>query len=250
MSLSMPVLVGALLFVWTVWAVLFWGSIAIVERYNPYNRFGWALIWSTAELIVSFAMGTAGFAGLGILLVWLVFLMRLLLGRYELGMLHALGVVIVTVVGPYFVADAFVKFVGSSETMFMLVLYGVPLAVGLVWLWPRPAPAPPTNLPAARVERFRRKRGAADIVAASPDAPAPAAASPGVPAAGPAPAPIRTAPVAAVAPIVPTVAVAVAVAPPPIVPLAPLAPPIVAPATTASPASDAPRDVAEPSFLR
>lgn len=225
LGLSLPELLGVLLFWWTVWAALFWGSIAIIERHNPYNTFGWALVWSIAELIASFAISFSNIGSLGILLTWLVFLMRLLLGRYELGTLHAVGVVITTVVGPYFVSNAFLAFVGDSETLFMLLLYGVPAAIFVIWLWPRPAPGLPTNLPAARIERFRRK---------SRPEPQPAAAAP-----APAPAPIAAPPLAPVAP------------PAPIAPLAP--PPPLAPAAPKSslaPSAEAPRAEGEPSFLR
>ena len=183
MELSVPLLIGVLLFVWTVWAVLFWGSIALIERHNPYNKFKWALLWSAAEIIVSVAIGNLGFGGLGLLLAWLGFLIRLLLNSYELGLLHAIGVVIATVVGPYFVFDAFdtlIAFVGSSETMFMLLLYGVPAVVLAFWLWPRPAPGQPTNLPPARIEKIGRKRAAAPapVLPASPAFPAASPISP------------------------------------------------------------------------
>lgn len=234
MELSAPLLIGVLLFVWTVWAVLFWGSIALIERHNPYNKFKWALLWSAAEIGVSIAIGNLGFGGLGLLLAWLGFLIRLLLNSYELGLLHAIGVVIVTVVGPYFVFDAFdtlLASIGSSETMLLIMLYGVPAVVFAVWLWPRAASGQTTNLPPARIEKIGRKRAAAA-------APAPMA----VPVAA-----ARVAPVAvAAAPVAPAVA--------PVLPAAPAfhaAPPVSPPASPISPpAADSPRDAGEPSFLR
>jgi hypothetical protein len=207
------VLVGLLLFAWTMWAVLFWGSIAIVERHNPFNTFGWALAWSAVEIVASVAMAGAGFAGYGILIAWLVLLFRLLLGRYELGVLHAIGVVIVTVIGPYFVSGAFFSFVGSSETLLLLALYGLPIGVLVVWRWPRPAPQQPTNLPSARLARSWRKGAKPAPIPAKPPAPAPT----------PAPAPVAAPPVAT------------ALTPP-----APLSPPAAPP----------PRADGEPSILR
>ncbi|HWO17586.1 MAG TPA: hypothetical protein VNO30_02380 [Kofleriaceae bacterium] len=186
-------LIGLLLFAWTMWAVLFWGSIAALERHNPFNTFGWALVWSAVEIAASAGMAGAGFAGYGILIAWLVFLFRLLLGRYELGVLHAIGVVIVTVVGPYFVADAFFSFVGSSETLLIVALYAVPLGVLVAWRWPRPAPAQPTNLPPARLARLWRKEAKPAPAPAPTSAPAPAKIS-AAPAPAPAPAPIAPPP--------------------------------------------------------
>jgi hypothetical protein len=186
---SGSVIVGALLFAWTTWAVLFWGGVAIIERHNPFNSFRVALGLSGVQLALS--MATSGLAGIGLLVVWMVFLFRLLLGRYELGVLHAIGVVLTTVAGPYFVTNAFVSFVGASDTLFMLVLYGVPVAVIAVWMWPRPEQAPPTNLPPARVARLWRKRSATATVAAA--APATAAAPAAKPAAAAPPAPPATA---------------------------------------------------------
>jgi len=174
-NIPVLVLIGALAFAWTMWAVLFWGSIALIERHNPFNTFRAALGWSGINLAISATLG--GIIGVGVLLVWVVFLLRLLLGRYELGALHAVGVVLATVVGPYFVAGAFVAFVGDSAALFLLVLYGVPLGVIAVWLWPRPAPQPPTNLPAARIARLwpRRPAIAAAAAPAAPTASAPTA---------------------------------------------------------------------------
>jgi hypothetical protein len=225
-----PVLIGLLLFAWTMWAVLFWGSIAILERHNPFNTFGWALTWSAVEIVASVGMSAAGFAGYGILIAWLVFLFRLLLGRYELGVLHAIGVVIVTVVGPYFVSGAFFSWVGSSETLLLVALYGLPIGVLVVWRWPRPAPEQPTNLPRARLARLWRKE-------ARP-APAPAPTkTPG--SAVPAAAPLAAAPLAAAPPA----------AAPPALP-APPAPPAAPPRLVSPPAAPSPRADGEPSFLR
>jgi hypothetical protein len=157
--------------------------------------------------------------------------------------LHAVGVVITTVVGPYFVSNAFLSFVGESETLFMLLLYAVPAAIFVIWLWPRPAPGQPTNLPAARVERFRRKPRSESQPATPASAAAPVVAvAVAAPAAAPAPAPV---PVAA-APIAP-------LAPPaPITPLAPPPPALTpaAPTSSLAPAAEPPRADGEPSFLR
>jgi hypothetical protein len=210
MEIPPSALIGVCLFAWTMWAVLFWGSIKIVERHNPFNTFGWALVWSTLQIVMAVLLGGADIFRLVFLAVWIVVLMRLLLNRYELGLLHALVVVIATVVGPYFIDDIFLAFVGESTSLLMIGLYAVPAAVLGVWLWSRfgrRAPAD-TNLPEARAQRVRKR------------APAPAAIAP------------APAPVAAEAPPV--------AAPPVAAP-----PPITAPAAPAAPRADG-----EPSVLR
>ena len=267
MSLSVSVLVGVVLFAWTMWAVLFWGSIAVIERHNPYNKFKWALLWSAAELIVSVAIGNLGFGGLGLLLAWFGFLMRLLLNSYELGLLHAIGVVIVTVVGPYFVFDAFdavLTFVGTSETMLLLLLYGVPAVVLAVWLWPRRAPAQPTNLPSARIERLGRKRPSAKApVATATPAPAPSPATSDLPAPAAPPATsalFAPAPAPAASPSLsssPAASPATSALPPPVAasaaspsPASPASPAFRAALPISPPAPEPPRADGEPSFLR
>jgi hypothetical protein len=224
MDLDLAVLLGALLFIWTMWAVLFWGSIALLERHNQFNTFGWALVWSVVEMIASVAMSSFRLSGIGVLVAWIVFLMRLLLNRYELGFFHALGVVIATVVGPYFVMDWFLSLVGSSATLFLIFLYAFPIAVLLVWRWPRPAPEAPTNLPQARLTRFWQRQ------------PRP-------------PRPSRKTPVAS-PPIVPTAVPPPPVAAPPIVPTVAPPPPVAAPSSSSSSPSSTPRADDEPSFLR
>jgi hypothetical protein len=231
-DIPVSVLIGAILFAWVMWAVLFWSAIAILERHNPFNTFGWALVWSAVELAVSVGLAGMSYTGWGLAIAWIVFLARLLLGRYELGALHAVGVVIVTVVGPYFVFDAFVSFVGSSETRLMIALYGIPAVVLVVWKWPRRASDQPSNLPPARVTRFWRRRPAKAPVPVP--VPVPVLSAPVVPA------PIVPTPVA---PIVPTPVLAAPVAATPPAPPAAIAPP-------SQPSPSPPRADGEPSFLR
>jgi hypothetical protein len=224
-DLSVPVLLAAIAFAWTMWAVLFWGGIAIIERHNPFNTFQSALLWSIIDLTIS--LPASGLVGLGLLLAWIVILLRLLLGRYELGMLHAISVVLTTVVGPYLVTDAFLSFVGTSETRFLFVLFGFPIGVFVVWRWPRPAPEPETNLPRARLARFWRRQPTPALAAKTPAARPPTPARETV---REAPAPAQT--------MAPTIAE----------PTAATAPTVPAPAPIAPPALE-PRSDDEPSFL-
>jgi hypothetical protein len=86
LELDTPFLIGALAFAWTLWATLFWGSIAAIERHNPHNTFGWALVWSAVEVMASVAITVMSYAGIGMLVAWLIFLFRLLRQHYELGL--------------------------------------------------------------------------------------------------------------------------------------------------------------------
>jgi hypothetical protein len=177
MELPALVLLGALAFAWTTWAALLWGSIKLVQRDNPSNRFGMALVLSAVEVCVAVVMGYVQIFGLILLVLWLVVLLRLLLAHYELGLLPALGVVIVTVVGPYFVAGALVTFLGKSPALILIALYAVPIGVLAVWLRSRGRRAPVAGLPEARVEK-RGRRGRAPAREAAPPAAAPPVIAP------------------------------------------------------------------------
>ena len=52
--------IAAFAFAWTMWAVMFWGSIAVVERDNPVNRFSAALGWSALSIAVGFLIRWIG----------------------------------------------------------------------------------------------------------------------------------------------------------------------------------------------
>lgn len=190
MGLSATEFVGVFLFAWVLWAVLFWGAIAVIERHNPHNTFGWALVCSTGQLAASLVIGQAGLLGIVLLLAWFVALVRVLLTRYELGLLHSIGVVIAVIVGPYFVSGWLVSLVGASETGFVIMLYAVPIAILVAWRFLRrralatlEAAVGPA-LPEARARRARKRAPSAPIApvqgapasAAAPTAAAPAAA--------------------------------------------------------------------------
>lgn len=177
-ELPVSLMVGLILFGWTLWAVLFWGSIALVDRYNARNTFGMALVWAGVDLALSVAVSFAGIAGIAVMLAWLFIL---LLRHYELGFLRTLGVVIVTVAGPYFVWSKLVAMFLENERMFLFVIYGFPLVAIAVWRWPRTAAASPEgSVPSARLARGWRREKAAKapkaVVTAAPQQPAPVAA--------------------------------------------------------------------------
>lgn len=186
--------VAGLAFVWTVWALLFWGGIVLFDRQNRVNRFSAALGWSALHLVIGLVMQTSWLLGLAVLLAWLIFLVRLLALRYDLGLLHSLGVVAATVLGPYLILVG-MRDVGSA-TLEGLVWgqIGFAAAVLGVWLWRRRSVAGAGDaLPQARA-RLRRRRTAVLPVEEPPPAPPPATAPPVQPPSEPRPAPLAAVP--------------------------------------------------------
>lgn len=177
------VTVGAIAFAWTVWALLLWGAIALFERDNPVNRFSEALGWSVLHIVVSLTTDASWMLEVAVVVGWFTFLVRLLIHRYELGLLHAIGVVIATVAAPYAIEAGLEPVVGASEVAAYAVLFGVPAAILGGWQWRRRRAAGPGDdwrretLPTARVARFRR-RARSPVATASPAPAAPAVARP------------------------------------------------------------------------
>jgi hypothetical protein len=150
-------LVAGLAFAWTLWAVLFWGGIAVLDRDNEVNRFSAALGWSAIHLVMGLVMDAAWLLGLLVLVAWLIFLIRLLALRYELGLLHSIGVVVATFLGPYLAVLGLGQLGGSSVKGLLAVELGFAAAVLGTWLWRRRGSEVGEALPRARVARLRRR---------------------------------------------------------------------------------------------
>jgi hypothetical protein len=185
LPLGLMFFIFVLLFAWTVWAVLLWGSIRIVDRTNQHNSFVAALVWSAVQLGVSLGVQTLGMAGLGVLVLWLAFLLRLLLRQYEMSIAPALLVLVMLIAAPFGLAPALEVIVGTSELLALLVLCGTPFAIIGGWLFGRyrqRSRGDDDSLPVARV--FRRKRAeprpaaVTPVVAVMPVAPPPPPAPP------------------------------------------------------------------------
>lgn len=170
--------VGSALFAWAMWAVLFWGSIYVFDRYNAQNKFGYAVALSLLHLIVALTVQYMFFAGVFFAVGWLTFMLWLLLMSYQIGPIKGLAVLATSNVLPYYLLPWLARFVGDSETEAWTVLYGFPVVVAVVWLRPdrwlrnraeKKAEAKPerAELPVARVERQPRP--------AKPSAPQPVA---------------------------------------------------------------------------
>ena len=218
-----------LVFAWTVWAGLFWGAIRIVDARNTHNYFAHALLWSAVQLAVSLAGPAFGvLGGLAMLVLWCVFLMRLLLGQYEMGFLQALLVLAMLIAAPFLLEPVVLHLVEVSEVLALVVFFGAPFFILGGWLWGRRRArlaGEDSRIP--RAFAFRRKRAEPTPAArtSSPNVDAPRESSPSAP------------PLAPLAPVAPPVMVTPVVA-------RPVAPPIVAPARP----SDTP--AGEPTLLK
>jgi hypothetical protein len=172
-----------LVFVWTVWAALFWGSIRIVDSQSSHNYFAHALLWSAVQLAVSLAGTAFGIIGsLAMLALWWVFLMRLLLHQYEMGFLQALLVLAMLIAAPFLLEPVVLYLVEVSEVLALVVFFGAPFFILGGWLWGRRrARRAGEDARIPRAFAFRRKRAEPAPVVAAPVAP-PVVAPPIIPA--------------------------------------------------------------------
>jgi len=230
-----------LLFGWTLWALLFWGAIRIVDSKNSHNYFAHALLWSAVQLGVSLAMPVFGIGGIAMLVLWVVFLLRLLTSQYEMGLLQAILVLAIIIAAPFGLEPIVVWLVKVSELLAIVVFFGLPFFILGGWQWGRRRArraGEDDRIP--RAFAFRRRK--------NPDVPiaAPVAAPPAAQAAVPPPIPpaARTS--------TPRITPEVAsprpdASPPPVVPetfARPTTAPVIAPARP----SEAP--IGEPSLLK
>jgi hypothetical protein len=144
----------------SVWALIYWGSIKLLDRYNPKNTFGVAL-WFGLLCTLSFMFPLPG---LVMVVAWMVLLIRISMWQYDLGLVPAAIAAAATVFVPYFGSPYLFKFVGDSDVRAYALVYGVPGVTLAVYLASRVkgrnaepklkwAGAPSTpELPEARVE--------------------------------------------------------------------------------------------------
>jgi hypothetical protein len=109
-------------FVVSVWALIYWGTIKIIDRYNVKNTFGVALcIGALYSFSFQFPL-----PGLVMVAAWLLLLMRVTMWHYELNLGGAAIATAATVLAPYFLMPYLMKFIGDSEARAYGMLYGVP----------------------------------------------------------------------------------------------------------------------------
>src|SRR6266545_2638532 len=117
-------LIGALAFGWTVWAVLLWGAVRIVDPANGHNTFAHALLWSAVHLGVALLMQHMWLLGMFVLAGWLLLMFRILTAAYELGILRSIGVLALIGLAPFALDKVLGIVVGGSEILGLIVLFG------------------------------------------------------------------------------------------------------------------------------
>lgn len=125
--------VGLLLFSWVFFALMLFGSIYVVDRYNPYNKFAIALLMSAANMAGSFMIRFAPFADMIYLVGALCLLLTVLVRHYQLDLLRALVAAALTIAAPFFILPKFGEWVGFDLTRLYILCYGFPAAVVVAW---------------------------------------------------------------------------------------------------------------------
>jgi hypothetical protein len=124
---------GGVLFVTSLWALVLWGSIKLLQRDNPKNTLGTALAMGLLfTLTHQFPL-----PGYLYLISWLLLMARFLMWHYHLNVLGTLLVTAATVFGPWFIAQQLAKVIGDSETLDALIFYGLPIATIGTWFYLR-----------------------------------------------------------------------------------------------------------------
>jgi hypothetical protein len=156
-GLTLWLIASILYFGVVVWAGMLWLSIHLLERNNPYNKFLHALVYSAIRIGIDIAVVilSMGFLpSLSMLGAYLVLGVRLLMYHYELSIWKALAVIGLMVAMPYILNEQIFGFVGNSWLRMILVIYGLPTAILLTWVYgmyrSRYAKRP-SNLPEARL---------------------------------------------------------------------------------------------------
>jgi hypothetical protein len=109
-------------FIASMWALIYWGTIKVLDRYNVKNTFGVALCMG-ALYAFSFSFPLPG---LVMVAAWLLLLMRITMWHYDISLFGAAIATASTVLVPYFVVPYLLRFIGDSEVRGYGMLYGVP----------------------------------------------------------------------------------------------------------------------------
>ncbi len=107
----------------SIWSLIYWGSMKLLDRHNPKNTFGKAL------LVAGLYTLTFMFPLPGMMMVaaWLLLLTRITMWQYDFDLLPSLVTTAATVLVPYVGSPYLLRFAGDSELRAYLLLYGVPL---------------------------------------------------------------------------------------------------------------------------
>jgi hypothetical protein len=149
-------MVLGLLFGLTVWAALLWGSIKLVDRHNPKNKFLVALIFAGIQIVVSLTAMAMGLLAIAIFVMWLVGLTRLLMNYYNLTLGPALLVVVMLLAAPFGIQYVLERLVEIGPIFAGIAVIGTPFAIMGVWLYghlrgPRAPRMEDAPVPVARV---------------------------------------------------------------------------------------------------
>lgn len=167
---------GGVLFVTSLWALVLWGSIKLLQRDNPKNTLGTALAMGLL-FTLTHQFPLPGFLYLA---AWLLLMGRFVMWHYHMNLLGALVVTAATVFGPWFIAEQLIKIIGDRLWLDSLIFYGLPLVTIGGWFYAR-----------KRAKRDARalepERGIPKAIArvATPAEPVPAVAAPAKPIAPP-----------------------------------------------------------------
>lgn len=186
---------SAALFGITVWALIFRAGIGLLERGNPKNTFGTALLLGVIfGFVAPYAISAFFLFGLILALLSLVALFRVLVQYYELGLLRAIGAIVLTEVGLYLARAAFIALYRSSPSLAKALVIALPAVVLVSWrvLRRREALGPESEVPKARALRWRGFRPKKKPSPAAPTQAKPAPAEAPVPAQAPAEDPAPT----------------------------------------------------------
>ncbi|HEX4423712.1 MAG TPA: hypothetical protein VH165_37635 [Kofleriaceae bacterium] len=169
-----------LLFAMSFWALVFWGSLQILDRGNYKNTLGGALLLA----LIACSTRMIGIPDLFYTGGWLVIVLRVLVSYYHVNLLRSLVVTAATVLAPYVVGPLLLRLAVESELAGTALVYGLPIAVFGAWIIgavrkrrariaAREVGMVDHTLPVARVERGGRTRAAtpAPVIAAPPAAP-------------------------------------------------------------------------------
>ncbi|MEO8549366.1 MAG: hypothetical protein ABI678_05320 [Kofleriaceae bacterium] len=115
----------------SLWALVLWGSIRLLQHDNPKNTFGTALAMGLLfTLTHQFPL-----PGYLYLIAWLLLMARFVMWHYHLNILGTLLVTAATVFGPWFIGEQLVKLAGENETLDAVIFYGLPIVTIGGWFY-------------------------------------------------------------------------------------------------------------------
>lgn len=125
--------VSGLAFQWTLMAVLLWGAIRVVDRYNVANSFGWALGYGAVLTGAAVGAGSMGLDYIGLIL-YVGFLLSALIKHYEIGILRAMLVTgLCVLIGPYLMLRALIWLAEASEPAALALMVAFPSVTLVAW---------------------------------------------------------------------------------------------------------------------